>query len=155
MPLSPRYCGPGAWEGNELTMTICRYLQLAICGMTLAGALPARPAAPNQPGSLPPFQEVFGMIKSNLVAASEAELNRAAVLGLVSQLQSRVALVTNGVSSTDELPVPLVSKTTSFDGTYGFLRVGKVGEGLPAALAGAYDQLRNTNILKGLILDLR
>ena len=38
----------------------------------------------------PQFQEVFGLIRSNLAGMSEAELNRAATRGLLAQLVRRL-----------------------------------------------------------------
>jgi hypothetical protein len=105
---------------------------------------------------LPAFSEVFDLVQTNLPGATPAELNRAAVLGFVEKLQPRVSLVgTNGVRSADLLAIPLVSKATVFDGTYGFIRIGRVGPGLEQAVATALDRIRATNRLKGLMLDLR
>ncbi|PYM14259.1 MAG: hypothetical protein DME18_07130, partial [Verrucomicrobia bacterium] len=44
---------------------------------------------------LPHFQEVFRLLRANLPNASEEELNRAAVQGLLTQFYPRVVLVTN------------------------------------------------------------
>jgi Peptidase family S41 len=103
----------------------------------------------------PPLAEVYSLVRSNLTGETEAELNRAAVLGFLNQLQTRVTLVTNGVAVSDAPAVPLVSKTAVFDRAYAFARVGRVGPGLSNEVAKAYDQLRATNKLKGIIVDLR
>ena len=105
--------------------------------------------------SAPPFEEVYSLVRSNLTGETETELNRAAVLGFLSQLQARVTLMTNGLVPSDAQAVPLVSKSAVFYGAYAFLRVGRVGPGLSNEVARAYDQLRATNKLKGVIVDLR
>jgi Peptidase family S41 len=106
--------------------------------------------------ALPPFSEVYGLVRSNLAGVGEAELNRAAVLGFLGQLRSQVTLATtNAAGSADVSAVPLLSKATVFDGAYGFLRIGRVAPGLANSVRSAYDQLRSTNKLKGLIVDLR
>jgi hypothetical protein len=117
-----------------------------MCGLRAAEAL-SLPASP--------FTEVYSLVRSNLTGETEEELNRAAVLGFLNQLQTRVTLVTNGTAPTDAPAVPLVSKTAVFDGAYAFLRVGRVGPGLSNEVAQAYDRLKATNKLKGAIVDLR
>src|SRR3954467_7150537 len=47
----------------------------------------------------PDFQEVYQLIRTHLPGLSEAELNRAAVQGLVSALAPKVTLGTNQISN--------------------------------------------------------
>jgi hypothetical protein len=141
-------------------MTMTRYQQairtsalllVSACGFKLMGA----PAAPARDLPAPPFTEVYGVVRSNVTGLTEAELNRAAVHGLLSQLQSRATLVTNATRSDDAPAVPLVVKSALFDGGYGYLRIGRVAPGLSNELVKAYEQVRGTNKLKGLVIDLR
>src|SRR5690349_8089920 len=103
----------------------------------------------------PSFAEVYSLVQSNLADVNQDDLNRAAVTGLLSQLQSRVTYLTNGAEAADAPRVPLLSKSAVFEGAYGFLRIGRVGPDLSNEVAKALNQLRSTNKLKGVIVDLR
>ena len=74
---------------------------------------------------MPPFSELYGLVRSNLTGISEAELNRDAVLGFLSQLPSRVTLVTNHTVSAEAAAMPLLTRTNLFDGAYVLLRVAR------------------------------
>jgi hypothetical protein len=110
-------------------------------------------AATAEAGQSPPFNEVYQLVRSNLVGAADAELNRAAVLGFVGQLQGRVSLVTNGVAETSS--IPLVTRSAAYEGAFGLIRISRVAPGLSQAFATALDQLSASNKLKGLVVDLR
>jgi C-terminal processing protease CtpA/Prc len=86
---------------------------------------------------------------------SEADLNRAAVLGFLARLQPQVSLVTSLTAQPDVSAVPLLSRSAVLDGAYAFLRIGRVGPGLAKALGTVFDELRSTNKLRGVIVDLR
>ena len=58
----------------------------------LGGLSPLRAAAD---GETPGFSEVYDAIRAHLAGESDADLNRAAVQGLVSALAPRVSLLTN------------------------------------------------------------
>ncbi len=103
--------------------------------------------------SSPPFLQVYDLVRSNLVGASEEELNDAAVKGFVSLLEPRVKLVTS--AGAGEKAGPSISKTAVYDGAYGYVRVREVDEDLPKDLADAWHRVAETNQLKGLVLDLR
>jgi C-terminal processing protease CtpA/Prc len=104
-------------------------------------------------GPGPDFKEVYGLIKDHLEGVTDAELNRAAVQGLVSSLGPRVSLVGNE-SSTD-LSKSLVSKTNLFEGGLAYVRIAKVGEGLGKAVGEACRGVLGTNKLNGVVLDMR
>jgi hypothetical protein len=112
-------------------------------------------AAQSSDAAIPPFIEVYSAVRSNLTSVSDAELNQAAVDGFLSQLQSRVILVTNSAAASDLSAVPLVSKSVALEGAYGLLRIGRVAPGLSQQLSQAYDRLVATNKIKGLLVDLR
>ncbi|MHC1765166.1 MAG: S41 family peptidase [Verrucomicrobiia bacterium] len=103
----------------------------------------------------PPFSEVYGVLRSNLVGASESELNGAAVAGLLSHLADRAMLVTNSASAAEAGSTPLVAKSIAFDQHFAFVRVSKVAPGLAEQIRTGYTQLASTNQLKGVVLDLR
>src|SRR4051812_18345421 len=89
----------------------------------------------------PDFKEVYQLLRSNLAGASEMELNRAAVQGLLSQVQPRAALVgeprqTNLVASAEQ-----AIRTGIFDASYGYLRVTRFGQGTDKQVLSAFQQL--------------
>jgi C-terminal processing protease CtpA/Prc len=101
------------------------------------------------------FEDVFSTIRSNLVDVSEADLNQMAIEGFLTQLQPKVLLVTTELMAKNNTNSPLLSKTAVYDNSVGYLRVGRVAEGLVAEITRTLGQLETTNKLKGLILDLR
>jgi C-terminal processing protease CtpA/Prc len=103
----------------------------------------------------PDFKEVYELVRDHLGGVSEADLNRAAVKGLVTALAPKVELVTNGPSEETSVSSQPVLKTGLFDGDIAYVRIGRVAEWLPQAIHSAYDALGATNKLKGLVLDLR
>jgi peptidase S41-like protein len=109
----------------------------------------------SETNDLPHFQEIFRLLRANLDGASEEDLNRAAVQGLLTHFYPRVVLVTNEPSGEAVTTVEGISQETVYDQSYGYLRVARVGNGLAGQLASAYKSLTETNRLKGLILDLR
>ena len=75
--------------------------------------------------------------------------------GLVAKLAPRVALVTNGAAAAAAQETPLVSRSSVFEGDILYVRIGRVGEGLAAAVKSARNKAATTNQLKGVVLDLR
>jgi len=103
---------------------------------------------------LPPFAEVREIIRTNATGITPAELNRAEVEGLLQKLPTRAWLLENDTTSSDTNTVELAA-TAIFDDSYGYLRVGRIGHGLPEQFARALKQMGATNTLKGLAIDLR
>lgn len=103
----------------------------------------------------PDFKEVYELLRANLAGVDEADLNRAAVQGLLSELQPRVALAGEPDATTAATNASAVIRTALFDGAYGYVRVGQVGAGLDTQLAQAFKELASTNQLKGIVIDLR
>jgi hypothetical protein len=103
--------------------------------------------------ALPSFKELFSLIESNLAGVLPAELDQAAARGLLNELGGRVMLVTNTPSAATN--TVLVARTNVFDSHYGYLRLGRMEDGLAAAFQAGLAALRATNELKGLVVDLR
>ncbi len=100
------------------------------------------------------FQELYSLIRSNLVGMSPQDLDRAASLGLVEQLRGRVELLGN--SNDTNAPVDrLIANTNIFEDTYGYIRIGTVSSGLGLQFGQDLKQLESSRPLNGLILDLR
>lgn len=104
---------------------------------------------------IPDFQEVYDLVRANAGSVSEAELNRAAIDGLLAKLDSRVWLINPSKTSNAETNVAPISSSALFDENYGYVRVARVGGQLPEAFSAALEKLGATNKLKGLVIDLR
>jgi len=117
----------------------------------LAGQVSSRAADTN---ALPDFQEVFDLIRQHASGLSAEELNRAAVQGLINALGSRVSLGTNNVSAEGGEKKP-VAEAILFDGNIAYLRLTRVTGGLANGITIAYEQIKATNKVSGVVLDLR
>lgn len=120
-------------------------------GLLFAGVAGLR-AEPQSPP--PDFKEVYDLVRAHLAGVNEAELNRKGVQALITALGTRVSLQGDGepaVSATG----PVVTRSNLFEGGMVYVRVGKVGEGLAAALGATCARLGGTNKLNGIVLDLR
>ena len=101
----------------------------------------------------PDFKEVYELIRQHVSGLSEAELNRAAVVGLVNALGPKVTLVTNEtVESTGESPMV---RSNLFEGEIAYLRIRRVTDGLDQQIRDVCRPSNGTNKFKGLVLDLR
>ncbi len=107
--------------------------------------------------TLPPWEEVLGIVRTNLAGVGPAELNDATVRGLLQQYPSRLILETNRVGEASSTPAEpaWLARTNLFDDAYAYLRVAEVRTGLAAALAEALTGLGKTSQIKGLLLDFR
>ena len=103
----------------------------------------------------PNFKEIYDLLRANSGALGEEELNRAAVEGLLSKLDSRVWLINPSKTSSAETNVAPISSSALFDENYGYIRVARVGSQLPTVFSAALEKLSSTNKLKGLVIDLR
>ena len=101
------------------------------------------------------FKEVYDLLRTNLTGVDAAGLNRAAVNGLLSQLDPQVSLVGEPAGAAAGTNAPGRVKTAIFEGAFGYIRVGPVGPGMDQQLKNAYQELAATNRLKGLVIDLR
>jgi len=102
----------------------------------------------------PDFKEVYELLRANLKDGAEAELNRAAVEGLLGQLKSRAALI--GESSAGHRSgSDSAFRTAVFDGSYAYLRIGHISESVDQQVLKAYQQLASSNQIKGVVIDLR
>lgn len=108
-------------------------------------------------GSAPDFHEVYDLIKQHATGAglNDSDLNRAAVEGLVSKLSPKVMLVSDHAKTNTANGAPPVTQTTIFEGDIAYLRVTHVEDGLAKAIGGALDELKSTNKVNGVVLDLR
>lgn len=103
----------------------------------------------------PDFQEIYDLVRQHATGVSEAELNRAAVEGLLTALGPKVSLVTNNMSSNSAAEVRAVNQAKIFEGNIAYVRIARVDSGLAGAVREAYQQLSSTNRVNGIVLDLR
>lgn len=101
------------------------------------------------------FQDVYNLIRQHAPGISEAELNRAAVQGLIATLSPQVTLVTNEASGHAASDKPPISQAKVFEGDIAYLRIAHVSPGLADAVTASYQQLSSTNKVSGVVLDLR
>jgi hypothetical protein len=127
------------------------YLFLAVL-CAFVGARNGHAASSN---AAPDFQEVYELLRSHLTGVSEAELNRATVEGLLTNLRGKVSLLAADGSSGEKMTGALVAKAILLEGDVAYLRVGRVADGLAGEVSESYQQLSGTNQIKGVVLDLR
>src|SRR5688572_14678527 len=125
---------------------------LAVLLAAFAGVPNSHAASTN---AAPDFKEVYELLRSHLTGVSDADLNRAAVEGLLTNLRGKVSLVAADGTSTEKTAGPFVAKTMLLEGEVAYVRVGRVADGLDREIAEAYQASSNTNKLKGMVLDLR
>jgi carboxyl-terminal processing protease len=101
------------------------------------------------------FQEVYELLKTHLAGATEAELNQAAALGLLEQLASKVSIVGEPARGGTDSGINAPVTSSLFDRHYGYIRINRLGGDVGSDFRAAFDQLQATNVLKGLVLDLR
>lgn len=101
------------------------------------------------------FQEVYQLLKANLAGATEAELNQAAVRGLLDQLAAKVSIVGEPSKVAIESGTNASVTVAVFDRNYGYFRFNRLATITADDFQVAFNQLRSTNVLKGLVLDLR
>ena len=119
--------------------------------LAVAGQVSSRAAGTNDS---PDFQEVYDLIHQHASGLSAEELNRAAVQGLINALGARVSLGTNNVATDTGEKTP-VAETILFDGNIAYLRITRASDGLAQAISGLIEQLKATNKVSGIVLDVR
>lgn len=110
---------------------------------------------PEQHPALPAFDELFELVRENVKSLKPDQLNQAAVRGLLDHLSSEVLLVTNRPPTQAEAPAQLVATNSIYEGTFGYVRMGRIDSGAASQAKETFQKLLSTNSLKGLVLDLR
>jgi hypothetical protein len=133
-----------------------KFLRQLICSTGFLALLACPPMGRADVASPPPdFKEVYDLIRSHLAGETEADLDQAAVKGLLNELHSKVSLVTGTGQDNAAPDGSLLTKSVVYDGPIAGLRVGRVGDGLAGQIASALKELAASNQLKGIVLDLR
>ncbi|HMP82331.1 MAG TPA: S41 family peptidase, partial [Verrucomicrobiota bacterium] len=100
------------------------------------------------------FNEVRDLIRANLVGVTDAELEVAALDGLLERFAGKVTIVPAAEAPVAPETRPLTRSTVLGD-SVAYVRVGVVASGLPDALLSAWREMEATNELNGLVIDLR
>jgi hypothetical protein len=104
----------------------------------------------------PDFKEIYRLVQEHLSNISEAELNRAAVQGLVDALQPRISILKAGEPAVPSGPPgPSLLKSSLFDGGIYYLRVGEIRQGFANEVRQQHEGVSATNRIRGLVIDLR
>jgi C-terminal processing protease CtpA/Prc len=129
----------------------CSRIGLFLAGLiAFTSSIPLRAATTN---ASPDFQEIYDLIRQHAAGVSTDELNRAAVQGILTALGPKVAMGTNNASAnTSTNPI---AEVMLFDGDIAYLRITRVDDGLAKAINAAYERVKTTNKVSGIVLDLR
>jgi hypothetical protein len=103
----------------------------------------------------PDFQEVYDLIRQHATGLSADELNRTAVQGLINALGPRVALGTNEAAANAAQGKKPLAETLVFDDGIAYFRIAQVSDGLAKAINDSYEQVKATNKVSGIVLDVR
>jgi Peptidase family S41 len=98
------------------------------------------------------FDEIHELLRKNLAGVTDAELEQAAIHGLINQLHPLVTVVTNTGASTNQTPL---AATSVLEGAYAYFRFNQIVDDVDKEFAAALKRIAATNKLKGLVLDLR
>lgn len=135
------------FEASMTRFAITGLTSLLICWAAL-GSVAAQPAT-----NVPAFNEVYELVRGHLRGFGPAELDQAAVEGLLGVLSPRVSIVAG--PATKPTNAVLLAAARVLEGNVAYLRVGCVGDGLAEAVARAQGELSRTSKIVGLALDLR
>jgi hypothetical protein len=104
----------------------------------------------------PDFKEVYDLLRTNLTGATDDNLNRAAIEGLLSRFPGKVSLV-GGAADGSAIPPggTALSKSAVLENDVVYLRVGRVSGNLANELTAAHRALTASNKVAGTVLDLR
>jgi hypothetical protein len=103
----------------------------------------------------PDFSEVRDLLRANLPGVAEADLNRAAVEGLIKNLRGKAVLLSVNAAAAPATNASLLPKSTVLQEEVAYLRISQVANGLAKEISGAHHQLALSNKLSGVVLDLR
>src|SRR5437868_1665384 len=87
------------------------------------------------------FKEVYDLLRAHAGSLTEAELNRAAVEGLLAKMNARAWLVDPAKSSAPDTNLAPISSSALFDESYGYIRIARVGSRLPEQFSSALEKL--------------
>src|SRR5689334_20672095 len=96
--------------------------------MAMTVVLAAAPSPRAFAASTADFQEVFEVIRTNIGGIKEADLNVAAVEGLLAKLDSKAWLIDPNKKAEPEMAAAPISSSAILDESYGYIRISRVGQ---------------------------
>ncbi len=129
---------------------------LKLFSLTSAGLLTAVGLAQSEAaGTAPEFNQVYDLLRANAPGLTEAELNSAAVNGLLEQLHGRATIVGASEEKTVSHSGAQLINSAVLESNVAYLHVGQVGDDLAGQLKKTYHAMTATNKIVGMALDLR
>lgn len=135
----------------------------SVTAMLCLGVLisPTGRAQDSENDALSPLQlpEIIKVIRQHLPTISQADLDRAALQGILTEFQSQLEVVsaasgeTSSSPSTEASPTPALTRL--YDSSLGYLASPLMDPSAPQSVRAGYNQLVNEHIVKGLVVDLR
>ncbi len=119
----------------------------------LAGTLPFLATPSATAAALPPVREIYELLEQKPPGLDNEALNRAALAGLVKELDGRV--VVPGLELGETNAATAVAKAEMIDRGFAWIRLARIDAATPAAFADALAGLAASNAVRGLVLDLR
>lgn len=117
------------------------------------GPTPATATTTNGIPSALNFNELRGLIQTNLPGVTRTELDHAGAQGLLQSFRGKVRLMST--PPPDAAVRTNLTRSTVYDGGIAYLRVAEVSSDLPGVIARHCQAMDATNKLRGLVLDLR
>lgn len=102
----------------------------------------------------PDFAEVQSLLRTHLSGATETELNRLAVEGLLQVLHGKVTLI-GGRAPAAPSNVVALARSSILESNVAYLRLAGFDQNLAGEVSRSLGQLAQSNQLIGLVLDLR
>ena len=106
-------------------------------------------------GPAPDFNQIYELLRANAPGLTAAELNTAAVNGLLEQLHGRAMIVGGSNETTAPKSRAELIKSAVLESNVAYLHVGKVGDDLVNQLKKSYHAMATSNKIVGMALDLR
>jgi hypothetical protein len=145
------FCGLVAHFRRSMTRRFLSLFTLAVTGWLATPCV--RGADATNPA--PDFKEVYDLLRTNLTGATDDNLNRAAIEGLLSRFPGKVSLVGGAAGSAIPQGGMALSKSAVLENDVVYLRVGRVTGNLANELTAAYRALTTSNKVAGTVMDLR
>lgn len=119
----------------------------------VALSLAVTPARGDTTNAAPDFNEVFNLVRTHLAGVTEAELNQAAVEGLLSALRGKVSIVAAGTPTSTNAPA--LADASVLESNIAYVRLAGLDEKVAGQLAETITRWSTSNSPAGLVLDLR
>ncbi len=103
----------------------------------------------------PDFQQAIDLIKQNLPGISDKELDQAALLGLIKQLEPKVSLVPTNYTGATAATVAQGFKVSAIEGNLAWVRLTTIDAASAQNAGELLLAWQATNQLTGIIFDLR